>query len=168
MSRCRDERLTNDARARWIEQRSARGNAQTRALFGKKPAAEAESAPATKSRFKAKAKPAAAAKAVPGEPYYVDGKLWVCQGCGYVYDGSKGAWAEGKRCPACGERRFALKSPQELQTAIYALAASVALIGLLFIIRPIVMTRAVGWDDNTSRAAVASVGRSARHAINFL
>ena len=134
MSRCRDERLTNDARARWIEQRSARGNAQTRALFGKKPAAEAESAPATKSRFKAKAKPAVAAKAVPGEPYYVDGKLWVCQGCGYVYDGSKGAWAEGKRCPACGERRFALKSPQELQTAIYALAASVALIGLLFII----------------------------------
>ena len=22
----------------------------------------------------------------------VDGKLWVCQGCGYVYDGTKGPW----------------------------------------------------------------------------
>lgn len=38
-----------------------------------------------------------------------DGKLWVCQGCGYIYDGSLGKWAEEKRCPACGERRFALK-----------------------------------------------------------
>ena len=135
MSRCRDERLTA-RRARALRSSSAatRGNAQTRALFGKKPAAEAASAPATKSRFKAKAKPAAAPAAVPGQPYYVDGKLWVCQGCGYVYDGSKGAWAEGKRCPACGERRFALKSPQELQTAIYGLVATVALVGLLFVI----------------------------------
>merc|ERR1712205_275606 len=117
------------APARFTVKRSARGNAQTRALFGKKPAAEAESAPATKSRFKAKAKPAAAAKPAPGEPYYVDGKLWVCQRCGYVYDGSKGAWAEGKRCPMCGERRFALKTPQEMQVAIYSLVAAVVLVG---------------------------------------
>jgi len=109
----------------------------TTALFGKKkPAEPAAPAPAAKSRFtKAPpAKKAAAPKAVPGEPYYVDGKLWVCQGCGYVYDGSKGAWAEDKRCPACGERRFALKSPTELQTAIYGLVATVALVGLLFVI----------------------------------
>jgi len=35
-----------------------------------------------------------------------DGKLWVCQGCGYIYDGSIGKWGEAKKCPACGERRY--------------------------------------------------------------
>ena len=64
----------------------------------------------------------------------VDGKLWVCQGCGYVYDGTKGPWAEGKRCPACGERRFALKSRDEMAVAIGGLIVSVLLIGLLFVI----------------------------------
>merc|ERR1712159_556465 len=88
-----------------------RASTPTRALFGKKPA-----------------------EAAAGEPYYVDGKLWVCQGCGYVYDGSKGAWAEGKRCPMCGERRFALKTPQEMQVAIYSLVAAVVLVASLFLI----------------------------------
>ena len=64
----------------------------------------------------------------------VDGKLWVCQGCGYVYDGTKGPWAEDKRCPACGERRFALKSRDEMAVAIGGLIVSVLLIGLLFVI----------------------------------
>lgn len=64
----------------------------------------------------------------------VDGKLWVCQGCGYVYDGTKGPWAEEKRCPACGERRFALKSRDEMAVAIGGLIVSVLLIGLLFVI----------------------------------
>ena len=104
----------------------------TRALFGKKEPAAPE--PAAKSRFaKTPAKAKAAAEAPKaGEPYMVDGKLWVCQGCGYVYDGKKGAWAEDKRCPMCGERRFALKSPQELQVAIYSLVAVVGLLGLLY------------------------------------
>ena len=64
----------------------------------------------------------------------VDGKLWVCQGCGYVYDGTKGPWAEDKRCPACGERRFALKSRDEMAVAIGGLIACVLLIGSLFLI----------------------------------
>ena len=64
----------------------------------------------------------------------VDGKLWVCQGCGYVYDGTKGPWAEEKRCPACGERRFALKSRDEMAVAIGGLIVSVLLFGLLFVI----------------------------------
>ena len=64
----------------------------------------------------------------------VDGKLWVCQGCGYVYDGTKGPWAEDKRCPACGERRFALKSRDEMAVAIGGLIVSVLLISLLFVI----------------------------------
>ena len=64
----------------------------------------------------------------------VDGKLWVCQGCGYVYDGTKGQWAEDKRCPACGERRFALKSRDEMAVAIGGLIACVLLIGSLFLI----------------------------------
>ena len=51
----------------------------------------------------------------------VDGKLWVCQGCGYIYDGSLGQWAENKRCPACGERRFALKTQAEMNIAIASL-----------------------------------------------
>ena len=110
-------------------QTARRASTPTRALFGKKPA----EAPATESRFKAK-KSAGVAKPAPGEPYYVDGKLWVCQGCGYVYDGSKGAWAEGKRCPMCGERRFALKTPQEMQVAIYSLVAAVVLVASLFLI----------------------------------
>ena len=62
----------------------------------------------------------------------MDGKLWVCQGCGYIYDGSLGQWKEDKRCPACGERRFALKSQAEMNVAIGGLAVSVGLIGLLF------------------------------------
>lgn len=85
------------------------------------------------SRFNKKAS-AAPGKPAPGEPYLVDGKLWVCQGCGYVYDGSKGAWAENKRCPMCGERRFALKTQGEMQLAIYSLVAAVALVGILFVI----------------------------------
>lgn len=85
------------------------------------------------SRFNKKAS-AAPGKPAPGEPYLVDGKLWVCQGCGYVYDGSKGAWAEDKRCPMCGERRFALKTQGEMQLAIYSLVAVVALVGILFVI----------------------------------
>jgi rubrerythrin len=85
------------------------------------------------SRFNKKAA-AAPGKPAPGEPYLVDGKLWVCQGCGYVYDGSKGAWAENKRCPMCGERRFALKTQGEMQLAIYSLVAAVALVGVLFVI----------------------------------
>ena len=85
------------------------------------------------SRFNKKAS-AAPGKPAPGEPYLVDGKLWVCQGCGYVYDGSKGAWAENKRCPMCGERRFALKTQGEMQLAIYSLVAVVALVGILFVI----------------------------------
>jgi len=64
----------------------------------------------------------------------VDGQIWVCQGCGYVYDGTKGPWAEEKKCPACGERRFALKSRDEMKTAIGGLIVSVILVGLLFLI----------------------------------
>ena len=64
----------------------------------------------------------------------VDGQIWVCQGCGYVYDGTKGPWAEEKKCPACGERRFALKSMDEMKTAIGGLIVSVILVGLLFLI----------------------------------
>ena len=123
---------------RRVPQRAqSRRQTQTRAFFNKKPAAAAPAAPAAKSRFSAPAKKAAPAKFVKpekGQPYLVDGQLWVCQGCGYVYDGQKGPWAEDKRCPACGERRFALKSQEELSTAIYALAASAALIGLLALI----------------------------------
>jgi len=107
----------------------------TQALFNKKKAEAPAAAAGAKSRFSAPAtkKPAAAkfVKPAAGQPYLVDGQLWVCQGCGYVYDGQKGPWAEDKRCPACGERRFALKSQEELSTAIYALAAAVALIGVL-------------------------------------
>ena len=51
-----------------------------------------------------------------------------------MYDGSKGAWAEGKRCPMCGERRFALKTPQEMQVATYSLVAAVVLVASLFLI----------------------------------
>ncbi|CEG00568.1 Rubredoxin-type fold [Ostreococcus tauri] len=111
-----------------IERRSRRAPT-TRALFGKKPASEPAPA-AGKSRFNKPAK--ATEKPAKGEPYLVDGKLWVCQGCGYVYDGQRGAWAEGKRCPMCGERRFALKDPQELQVAIYSLVALVGLLGVLY------------------------------------
>jgi rubredoxin len=63
-----------------------------------------------------------------------DGKMWVCQGCGYIYDGSVGKWGEDKRCPACGERRFALKSQAEMNIAAGGLAVSVGLIGLLFLL----------------------------------
>ena len=59
----------------------------------------------------------------------VDGKLWVCQGCGYIYDGSLGQWAENKRCPACGERRFALKTQAEMNIAI----ASLGITGLFIL-----------------------------------
>jgi len=127
------DRLTTRAFApRRSTQTARRATTPTRALFGKKPAAE--STQATASRFKGAKKSTGAAAPAPGEPYYVDGKLWVCQGCGYVYDGSKGAWAEGKRCPMCGERRFALKTPQELQLAIYSLVAVVVLVASLFLI----------------------------------
>ena len=123
--------MTDDACVRSSSTQTARrATTPTRALFGKKPAAE----PTPASRFKGAKKSTGAAASAPGEPYYVDGKLWVCQGCGYVYDGSKGAWAEGKRCPMCGERRFALKTPQELQLAIYSLVAVVVLVASLFLI----------------------------------
>ena len=125
----RHDRVTDDARALSIPQRRSRRAPTTRALFGKKPASEPAPA-AGKSRFNKPAK--ATEKPAKGEPYLVDGKLWVCQGCGYVYDGQRGAWAEGKRCPMCGERRFALKDPQELQVAIYSLVALVGLLGVLY------------------------------------
>lgn len=58
----------------------------------------------------------------------VDGSLWVCQGCGYIYDGSLGQWAENKRCPACGERRFALKTQAEMNIAVQSLGVTGLLI----------------------------------------
>ena len=36
--------------------------------------------------------------------------------------------------PMCGERRFALKTPQEMQVAIYSLVAAVVLVASLFLI----------------------------------
>jgi ribosomal protein L37AE/L43A len=63
-----------------------------------------------------------------------DDKLWVCQGCGYIYDGSLGKWGETKRCPACGERRFALKTEREMNIAIGSIGVVAALIGALFLL----------------------------------
>lgn len=62
----------------------------------------------------------------------VDGSLWVCQGCGYIYDGSLGQWAENKRCPACGERRFALKTQAEMNIAVASLGVAGLLIFALY------------------------------------
>eukprot|EP00227_Mantoniella_beaufortii_P007665 CAMPEP_0197592296 /NCGR_PEP_ID=MMETSP1326-20131121/15017_1 /TAXON_ID=1155430 /ORGANISM="Genus nov. species nov., Strain RCC2288" /LENGTH=145 /DNA_ID=CAMNT_0043157981 /DNA_START=18 /DNA_END=455 /DNA_ORIENTATION=+ len=67
----------------------------------------------------------------------VDGKLWVCQGCGYLYDGSLGKWAEEKRCPACGERRFALKTEGEMNLAFGSILVVLGLSLLLFAITQI-------------------------------
>lgn len=63
-----------------------------------------------------------------------DGKLWVCQGCGYIYDGSVGKWGEAKRCPACGERRFALKTQAEMNIAAGSIAVVAGLIALLVLL----------------------------------
>ena len=56
------------------------------------------------------------------------------KGAGTCTTDPRGAWAEGKRCPMCGERRFALKTPQEMQVAIYSLVAAVVLVASLFLI----------------------------------
>ena len=61
-----------------------------------------------------------------------DGKLWVCQGCGYIYDGSLGKWKEESRCPACGERRFALKTRGEMQIAIGSIIGVTVLVAALY------------------------------------
>lgn len=61
-----------------------------------------------------------------------DGKLWVCQGCGYIYDGSLGKWKESSRCPACGERRFALKTRGEMQIAIGSIIGVTVLVAALY------------------------------------
>ena len=63
-----------------------------------------------------------------------DGKLWVCQGCGYIYDGSLGQWGETKRCPACGERRFALKTQAEMNIAIGSIGVVVLLVAALYLL----------------------------------
>ena len=42
---------------------------------------------------------------------------------------SLGQWAENKRCPACGERRFALKTQAEMNIAI----ASLGITGLFIL-----------------------------------
>jgi Zn finger protein HypA/HybF involved in hydrogenase expression len=61
-----------------------------------------------------------------------DGKLWVCQGCGYIYDGSIGKWGEAKKCPACGERRFALKTQNEMNIAAGSVGVVALLVAALF------------------------------------
>ena len=63
-----------------------------------------------------------------------DGKLWVCQGCGYIYDGSLGQWGETKRCPACGERRFALKTQAEMNIAIGSIGVVALLVAALYLL----------------------------------
>jgi rubredoxin len=63
-----------------------------------------------------------------------DGKLWVCQGCGYIYDGSLGQWGEAKRCPACGERRFALKTQAEMNIAIGSIGVVALLVAALYLL----------------------------------
>ena len=51
-----------------------------------------------------------------------------------MYDGSKGAWAEGKRCPMCGERRFALKTQAEMNIAIGSIGVVALLVAALYLL----------------------------------
>mgnify|MGYP006952520685 FL=1 len=63
-----------------------------------------------------------------------DGKLGACQRCGDICDGSLGQWGEAKRCPACGERRFALKTQAEMNIAIGSIGVVALLIAALYLL----------------------------------
>ena len=50
------------------------------------------------------------------------------------HDGSLGQWAEEKRCPACGERRFALKTQAEMNIAIGSIGVVALLVAALYLL----------------------------------